>query len=305
MLHQNAFHAMGCDMLAIVATGEERPPAELEHVPGWFEQWEQTLSRFRLDSELSQLNRMADQPVRVSPALWEVYQAALQAEDFTQGLVSPGVGSAVILAGYDRSFELLRESHHGCVPQIQTLLEPASTVLTDAEARTICLPPGMQLDLGGVAKGWAAHQAVQRLQSLGPALMNAGGDIAISGSLPGGEPWKIGVANPFEPGEDFLVLHLGRCGVATSGRDRRRWFQNGQARHHIIDPRSGLPAQTNVLTATAIAPTAMEAEAAAKSAFIMGSEAGISWLESDPTLAGLLILEDGEVLASSRIQEYL
>ena len=112
LLHRRAFHAMGCEMLALVsAPGEE--PAILARVPQWFEEWEQALSRFRLDSELSQLNRQPDRYVPVGETLWEVYQAALWAEGFTQGLVTPAVGQAVLEAGYDRSFDLMGKHQAG------------------------------------------------------------------------------------------------------------------------------------------------------------------------------------------------
>jgi thiamine biosynthesis lipoprotein len=163
----------------------------------------------------------------------------------------------------------------------------------------------MRLDFGGVAKGWAAHQVVERLKEYSPVLMNAAGDIAISDSLTNGDPWQIGVRNPFVRDSDFETLKLDRCGVATSGKDRRHWNQNGLPRHHIIDPYTGQPARTDVITATIIAPTVMEAEAAAKAVLILGSEEGLKWIESDPVLAGIIVLENGHTFYSQRIFEYL
>jgi thiamine biosynthesis lipoprotein len=156
-----------------------------------------------------------------------------------------------------------------------------------------------------VAKGWAAHQTVERLQEYGPCLMNAGGDIAISGPQANGDPWPIGVSDPFEAGTDLEVLHLKRNGVASSGKDRRHWNQNGVFRHHIIDPFTGLPAETNLLRVTVVAPSVMEAEAAAKTAFILGLEKGLEWIESQPSIESVMILENGEVIHSTGIQELL
>ena len=132
--------------------------------------------------------------------------------------------------------------------------------------------------------------------------MNAAGDIAISDALANGAPWQIGVRNPFEPDTDFETLNLTRCGVATSGKDRRRWNKNGLPRHHIIDPYTGQPAETDVMTATIVAPTVMEAEAAAKAVLILGGEEGLKWIESDPVLAGIIVLENGHTFYSQRIQ---
>lgn len=296
---------MGCEMEAYASAKNGIAPPALGRVPAWFEGWEQCLSRFRLDSELSRLNQSPDRPVPVSKTLWKVYELALWADRFTGGLVRPTIGAAIIHAGYDRSFELLPAENIQVSLPPERPLDPSAVILADEETRTICLPAGVQLDLGGVAKGWAAQQAMERLLSQGPALMNAAGDIAIGGSLPHGEPWQVGVDDPFHPGEELLRLHVEACGVATSGKDRRRWRQNGQLRHHIIDPRSGLPAESDVLTATVIAPTVTEAEAAAKVCVILGSQAGLTWLDDRPGLAALFILEDGQLICSTRLQEYL
>jgi thiamine biosynthesis lipoprotein len=305
MLHRLSFRAMGGDMLAILEGGTSSPPFILDQVPGWFEEWEQVLSRFRLDSELSHLNQTFNQPVEVSDTLWDVFQYALSAETITNGLVTPTVLDAVLEAGYSQSFDNLprHQSQHGM--QVLSAVNPLSVVTWDAKSQTICLPYGVHLDFGGIAKGWAAHQAVERLKKYGSAVMNAAGDIAISAPLANGEPWQIGVRNPFEPDTDFETLNLKRCGIATSGRDRRRWTQNGLPRHHIIDPNTGQPAETNVMTATIVAPTVMEAEAAAKAVLILGGEDGLKWIESDPVLAGIIVLENGHTLYSQRINEYL
>lgn len=306
MIHRLQFRAMGTDMLVCVDNGSDQPPAQLADVPNWFADWEQTLSRFRPDSELARLYH-ADQPIQVSPVLWDVFQHALRAERDTDGLVTPTVGEAVIEAGYDRDFALMSAQMESHVHATKTLVPALTTVKWDESTRTIELSPGVQLDFGGIAKGWAAQQVVERLKIHGSVLMNCGGDIAISGSLLDGNPWEIGVYKPFERESDYaeiLYFHEA-CGVASSATDRRRWTQSGQTRHHIIDPRTGQPAETDVIHATVVAPTAAEAEAAAKSVLIRGSENGLDWIESHPELAGLLILENGEMLYSQRIVEFL
>lgn len=163
----------------------------------------------------------------------------------------------------------------------------------------------MSLDFGGSAKGWAAHQAMKRLQADGPALVNAGGDITVSGLRADGSPWQIGIANPFQREENIETLFLEACGIATSGKDRRRWTRNGVLQHHIIDPATSQPAETDLLTVTVIAPDVMQAEAAAKAAFILGSRVGLEWIEARSELAALFILDDGQVLYSEKMEEFL
>jgi thiamine biosynthesis lipoprotein len=163
----------------------------------------------------------------------------------------------------------------------------------------------MRLDFGGMAKGWAADQAARRLSSVAPALVDAGGDIAVSDAMASGEAWPIAIADPFKADADLDLLMVNRGGVATSGRDYRRWQREGKWLHHIIDPRTGAPAETDVLTATVIGPTTAEAEVAAKVALILGSQTGMQWIEARPELAGLLVLENGQVVRSRRLDKYM
>jgi thiamine biosynthesis lipoprotein len=305
MLHRLPFRAMGGEMLAILEGENDSPPPILNDVTRWFEEWEQALSRFRADSELSLLNNTFDQPVKVSDTLWDVFQYALSAETITNGLVTPTVLDAMLGAGYDQTFDSLPQNQWRNGPPNLSAVNPLSVVTWDEKSQAICLPKGVHLDFGGVAKGWAAHQTVERLKGYGPALMNAAGDIAVSGPRADGEGWQIGIKDPFEPESDFEILKLKHGGVATSGRDRRHWSRNGQLRHHIINPYTGQPAETDVMTATIIAPTVMEAEAAAKAALILGGVEGLKWIEADSVLAGILVLENKNMLYSQKISEYL
>ena len=307
MVHRINFRAMGTDMLVCLDNGLEQPPTILEEVTDWFEEWEQILSRFRLNSELSRLNRAGSQPMAVSETFWQVFQSALSAERFTEGLVTPTVARAVREVGYDRDFKLLMGQTLVPVAFEPEPVSPLDDLTWDESTRCMYLPEGVQLDFGGVAKGWAADQVVQRLRNFGSVLMNCGGDISMSGPLLDGNPWEIGVHKPFDRSSGYIGMMYfnGECGVATSSTDRRRWMQGGQLRHHIIDPRSGLPAATDVISATVVAPSALEAETAAKSVLIRGSVDGLAWIESNPNLAALIILENGQIQYSQRIHEYL
>ena len=303
MLHRLEFRAMGCEMLAIVDAKSR--PSLLAQVPEWFEEWEQVLSRFRFDSELTRLNQTHEQPVSVSETLWDVLQAARKAEQITDGLVTPTLLAAIVEAGYDRPFDLLpQQTANRPVPDLTTP-PPLTAITMNYPDRTVSLPAGMNLDFGGVAKGWAADQAMKRLQAEGPALVDAGGDIGISSPRLDRSPWPIGITDPFQPDEEFETLYLRAGGIATSGKDRRRWLRNGILQHHIIDPLTKQPADTDVLTVTVIAPDVLQAEAAAKAAFILGRRSGLEWIETQPKLAALLVTEHGEVLYSQKIQEYL
>jgi FAD:protein FMN transferase len=304
-MEQIEFKAMGCQMLATLDSHSPKTRQRLERVPEWFEEWEQCLSRFREDSELSNLNRSAGATRRVSKILWDVFQAARQAERSSDGLVTPAVLDALVSAGYDRSFDTLAAGLRFPALSAAGSILPLSIIEEDDVDRSIKLPEGMRLDFGGVAKGWAADQAMKRLQIYGPALIDAGGDIAVSGPKADGKPWPVGIQNSLNPVEDLKVVGVIHSGIATSGRDYRRWNMDGKRMHHIIDPRTGLPADTDVLSATVIGPNIMQAETAAKVVLISGSLAGMAWLEAHPPLAGLLVLEDGQKIYSNGFENYI
>jgi len=299
------FRAMGCRMLALLDGSTGLEEELLGRVPAWFEEWEQVLSRFRPGNELDRLNRSDGLPMAVSQTLWDVIQAARTAEKFTGGLVASAVLDALAGAGYDRSFEFLLPIQTSPSYTAPVWPAPSGVIVWDVSTRSLVLDDSTHLDLGGIAKGWAADRAARRLSRHAPALVDAGGDIAISGLLNDGQAWPVGIDDPFTSGAHFETLKLARCGVATSGKDVHRWLKDGIWHHHIIDPRTGLPADTDVLAATVIAPTVLEAEAAAKAVLILGSQAGLDWLDADSALAGVLVLENGNRIYSRNMEKYL
>jgi thiamine biosynthesis lipoprotein len=307
-MQQISFRAMNCNMMAAVDRAGPRVAQRLRQVPNWFVLWEQRLSRFRPDSELSRINLSASQPVAISSVMQEVLHSALRAARISGGMVTPTVLGALEAAGYNRSFDELYEAVPAEVGSLDSWVAHATAipiVELNAHARTVRLASGTRLDLGGIAKGWAADRAAHHLRRLGPVLVNAGGDIAVTAPMEDGEPWPIGVIDPFDPEKDSDILLVYQGGVATSGRDYRRWMKDKLWQHHIIDPRSGQPAQTDVLTATVVAPSAQAAEIAAKVVFIAGSSRGIEWLNHRPEYAGLVVLEDGEKIHSHRWMDYV
>lgn len=295
---------MGSRMLAVIDSEAGEAARAVEGVPIWFEEWEMALSRFRPESELNRLNSRAGEAVGVSRTLWEVFQAARAAEAFTGGLVRPTMLEAILRAGYDRTFD--RQDDEGDVAPPVLLASPASSLLVECDdaGQRILLPRGVQLDFGGVAKGWAAREAARRLDAFGPALVDAGGDIAVS-RPPSDGAWPIGIRDPFHPEMNFETLRIRSEGVATSGTDYHRWRRGGRWNHHLIDPATGLPAETDVLTATVVAGDVTQAEAAAKYAVIAGSAQGLEWLEADPQLAGIIVTQTGEALFSKGMQKYV
>ena len=296
-------------MMAAVDCAGLRAAQRLEQVPWWFALWEQRLSRFRPDSELSQINLSAGECVKISSVMLDVLHSAIRASRISGGMVNPTILEALEAAGYDRSFDQMREDQMEkarnslCEWAMDAMAQPVLEL--NRHAQTVRMTAGTRLDLGGIAKGWAADRAAHHLRRLGPALVNAGGDIAVTAPMVDGEPWTIGVIDPFNPEKDTDIVLVYQGGVATSGRDYRRWMKDKLWQHHIIDPRSGQPAQTDVLTATVIASSAQAAEIAAKVVLIAGSSQGLEWLDQRPGYAGLVVLEDGEKIQSQRWMDFV
>jgi thiamine biosynthesis lipoprotein len=305
MTQEITFKAMGCHMRVVLDSSSRRGQQQMQLVPGWFEEWEQALSRFREDSELSRLNQSAGSAMKVSSILWDVLECSLSAEEASDGLVTATILDALVEAGYAQSFNQVMPGMAVQASKNQYPSSRTSEIQRDVLEKTISLPPDVHLDFGGIAKGWAAHQAAERLKMYGAGLVEAGGDIALSGLQNDGTPWPIAVNDPFDPDGELEMLRLGRCGVATSGKDYRRWQQDGIWMHHIIDPRTGLPAETDVLAATVVAPTVMEAEVAAKVVLIKGSQSGMEWLEKQSRFAGMLVLDNNQRLYSQRMKKYI
>jgi thiamine biosynthesis lipoprotein len=222
-----------------------------------FRRLEGLLSRFLPDSQLSLLNRRGR--LEAGPDLLTVVEAAVAARERTDGRFDPTVHDALVAAGYDRTFDLV--AARDGTPALRATACGGSVTI-DRAAGSIELDTGVRLDLGGIAKGYAVDRALGLLSGAGPALVDAGGDIAVAG-----KPWPIGVATSRE----MLTLELREGAVATSGRDRRRWSAADGERHHLIDPATGRPAEGDLLRVTSVAPTAMEAEVLAKSLFLAGT----------------------------------
>jgi thiamine biosynthesis lipoprotein len=253
MLHRS-FRAMGTEMELLLDADSNAPLAGAEEE---LRRLESLLSRFLPGSELSRLNAAGS--LDVGPELLELAELALAARERTDGRFDPTVHDALVAAGYDRPFDLLDPASR---PVDTPRARCAGAVAVDRHAGRIALEPGYRLDLGGIAKGWAADRVVAFLSESGPALVNAGGDVSAAGAA-----WPVGVETP----AGTLTLELEAGGIATSGRDRRVWQRDGEERHHLIDPVTGEPATSDVHTVTVAATSAAEAEVLATSLFLAGS----------------------------------
>jgi thiamine biosynthesis lipoprotein len=268
-------------------------------VPAVFAEIEQRLSRFDPGSDLSRLNADPRACAPAGPLLRAAVAGALRAASLTGGLVDPTLLGALRRAGYGESRAHIEPSSLArglaCAPPRRPARpNPAArwrAVEVDDAAGVIRRPPGLELDLGGSVKGWAADVVAARLARHGRCAVDCGGDIRVAAGS--GAPWEVRVRHPLT-GAIAHTLRVRAGGVATSGIDARLWEgPEGDFAHHLIDPATGSPAWTGLAAATALAPTALEAEALAKAALLSGPAAGRRLLRGRH--GGVLVHDDGAV----------
>lgn len=279
----------------------------------WFERLESLWSRFDPESALSQLNRMAGRWVVVPPLLHLAVRRALAAAAMTCGAFDPTVLPALVSAGYGRSFEQGPTQPGRPVPAGRwrdVKLAPGA----------VYLPQGVQLDLGGIGKGLAADLLLRRMRRAGAEgerqmgqavhagrsggstslLVNAGGDLALWTS-PEAPPWLVDVEDPFQPDRTLATFALHQGAVATSSTLGRCW---GEGLHHIIDPSTGRPSQSELVSATIFAGRAAQADVLAKACIILGVERGLALL-ANQGCHGLLVTAPGDLTFTPGLEEFL
>ena len=265
------FEAMGCEIAVGGATS-----SALKAIIGLFRQRDNVFSRFRKGSELNEVNAAAGSVVGVSPLFARAVEAALEAARATDGLVDPTLGAALESAGYDRDFGSLSPDPRPPGPPA-----PGRWREVRRLGRLLFVPAGVRLDLNGVVKASAADDAVALLP--GDGFVSAGGDVAGRGDVtvevPGGE-----------------TVRLVQGGLATSGSGLRSWLRGGQSQHHLIDPRSGVPASSPWEQVIVAGASCLAADIAAKAAFLLGAE-GPAWLD-ERGIPGRFMGLDGAVLVN-------
>ena len=287
--------ALGCN-LRVIVTRPQSLKAARRAVDGVVAAIDKAASRFREDSELSLLNASPDRVVKVSPLLATAMEHAIRGAELTGGAVDPTVGHAMRLAGYDTDFGSVAPDA-GPLHLVAGRIPGWRAVQFNARARTIVVPRGVELDLGATAKALAsdlAAAAALKAVSGGGVLVSLGGDIAVAGEPPGGG-WAIQAsedsATPLSDAEETVSITSG--GLATSGTTVRRWVRGETELHHIIDPATGLPAQTCWRTVAVAAGSCVYANIASTAAIVMG-ERGPAWLE-ERRMAARLVHRDGTV----------
>jgi thiamine biosynthesis lipoprotein len=257
-------------------------------------------SRFRPDSELSRACAVGGHPVPVSPLFAEALSVALTAAELTGGDVDPTCGRALAGLGYDRDFAAARQDTGSpCQPPV-----PGGgwrEIVLDTDRQQVTVPDGVLLDLGATAKALAADRAAAAITAATGCgvLVNLGGDISVAGEPPEGG-WLVGVADDatFDTTTASVktsqVIVIRDGGLATSSVLGRAWQRGGTQLHHIIDPRTGTPANSCWRTVSVAAGSCVDANVASTAAIVRGERA-VAWLEG-LRLPARLVRHDGGVV---------
>jgi thiamine biosynthesis lipoprotein len=275
--------------------------------------FEKKFSRFISGNELAQFNQATDEKIIVSKSLANILVEAKKWKNYSQDIFDPTIINNLEQLGYDRSFlEIDQAKDNNTKIDLEKLQEEFlkrprldKLIISGLE---VSKPVGLRLDLGGFGKGYILDQVSQEIfPTVSNYWLSAGGDLLISGNSLNKVGWNIGVQNPYEPTKEIFNLKTkgAKLGIATSGIWQRQGIKGGLVWHHLINPRTGLPADNNILAVTAIAESATKADVLAKTILILGEQAGLDFIAKQLDAAALIFLKDGAIVFSSRVKNYL
>lgn len=255
-------------------------------------------------SDIARINAAGGKPVKVARETIDVLERALPFCKASGGLFDITIGTVSTLWDFDQHVRPADDAIAAALPHIGW-----QNIKVDKDARTVTLAdPATKIDLGGIAKGYIADRLVEILKNKTKAVagvISLGGNIAYYGSKPGGGRWNTGIRDPNDPGGTTTVGTARVTGgsVVTSGLYERTFTQDGTTYWHILDPRTGMPVQTDVVSDTVICPSSTAADALSTTLFVAGSEAGAKIADGRKATAAYFIKNDGSTAESKRWQE--
>lgn len=262
---------------------------------------EEMMSEWEKGSELSRINRNAGKKaIKVSPEMLEIITQSIKFSQISRGAFD------ISWAALDKLWDFDREEP--VIPQKEKVAEALKLIdyhkiAVDREGSTVFLQEkGMRIGLGGIAKGYAVDRAIEILQQEGvqDALINAGGDLRVIGKKDG-QPWRVGVQDPREKGNLLGVLEITDTSFASSGDYEKYFIKDGIRYHHLLNPKTGIPAQ-GCRSVTIICASALQADALSTAVFVLGSGAGLKLIEKLPGVETLIIDQEGRLIMSEGME---
>lgn len=290
--------------------------------------FERTLSRTRADSDISRAHAAAPQPVPVTPETAELTRLALGYGAASEGLFDITMGTITSLWDFHTGrvpskLELARALEHVGAERIRVREEPADPSAPAGRAASASRPtlsitdPKTVLDLGGIAKGYIADDLARILVEHGVEryVLNLGGNVLVGGGRPAapdarpphraGDPWRIGIVNPFDAAHHRALVEVRDGSVVTSGVHERSFTRGGVTYHHILSPRTGMPAESDLVSATIVSDRSIDGDGWSTTVFMMGMECGLAFVEELSGVEAVLIDERDRVQWTSGLAERL
>lgn len=304
------FKALGTDVVITAALPETQQNILLEAEKVVLD-FGQRFSRFIPGNELDQFNNAGSWRQNLSPDLIALLQLAQHYYSITGGIFDPTIITNLAALGYNQDFAALSSNPTSSIDleklTVNFRVRPQMSDLKIQGTEVSC-PENFKVDLGGIGKGYLVDYLDQKLFStIKNYWISAGGDILVSGQDANKVGWKIGVQNPVQPEQNiFFINTQGRkIGIATSGIIKRAGQIGNFKWHHIIDPRTGLPVENDLLSVTVIAPSTTQADIFAKTVLILGVEAGLKFVDSQANVAGVIFPRQGKPIFSNGFEFYL
>ena len=256
-------------------------------------------------SEIIALNEASGKGgVKVSPDTFDVLERAKYYSELTGGLFDPTVGSIVKLWNIGTEYAAVPDPK--VLEEKRKLINKDKLILDRSTLTATLEDPGMQVDLGAIAKGYAADEVAKILKENGVqhSIINLGGNVLTIGGNMIGNPWKIGIQNPFNPRGDFLgIVEIKDKTVVTSGTYERYFEEGGKRYHHILDPRTGYPSDNEIASVSIITDSSMDADGNSTSVLLLGLEEGLKFVESQKVIEAIFVTYDKKVYVTSGLKD--
>lgn len=280
--------------ITVAHRSEESARTAVKEAMGEFQRVDDLMSSYKPGSVVSRVNRTgASVKVPVGQEVFRLLQDAVAMSAASDGAFDATIWPVSQLWDFEQEGRIPNPI---IIDHKLTLVGYHGLIFDNSTCSVGFNTGGMGLDLGAIAKGWAVDLAMEKLMARGirNAIIDAGGDLRIIGARPGKDFWRIGVQHPRDPGTLLMTFELGDTSIVTSGDYERFFIADGVRYHHILDPATGQPARS-CQSVTVLAPTAVEADACATAAFVLGPAKGLAFLRSRPWVRGVIVGADGKL----------
>jgi len=278
-------------------------------------EFENKFSRFISDNELSKFNNSLETKIKVSDAMSALLKESYSYFVKTNGIFDPTIIGSLEKVGYDKNFadiELKTEGDKKSRINLEVIKSDfrARSKMGELEIkeREISRPENFRVDFGGIGKGYIVDEISRTIfSSVENFWISAGGDILAVGNQENGQGWDIGVQNPTKPEENIFTINTRgeKIGIASSGIIKRSGQTGDFKWNHIIDPRTGLPIENDILSVTVISSSAVRSDIFAKTVLILGEKEGINFIDNESDSAVIIFKKNNEHIFSKRANLYL